>query len=466
MANRLRAVFRTYTSRRSVWLLVGFWLLMHVAMVFGRGRGSEPPAGTLPIFLLANATLGLMLGLLVKTQFANPRARLLPHFAAAHLLAAGTIVVAAVLLDACLLVWAYSISGPAAAAFALALIAGNAWCFCRADPVSSRLFGILIIAVSAAPQHFAGPIQAGLSGDHPIVSAGMACFGIAILTILGVRLRGLHEEMPDYSRQIPDSIWDLTSRGAQRDRRRFEAEVIARAKTTGWLYDARFRLLLRWASTSGPIRRLLLRQLGSGTPGVFLALAQVGLVFYLLWLRPGTPGDSLEMGYAVLLSFFPVMIAMSMVGGVGLRRWPHLARESLYPLGRADFVRDLIRNSAYETGIVAAGHCAGIVAGLALFQLRAPVMAFLVPFLLLIVAQYALVGCFTLWLVSFRSFWVFILGTELAIALSAGLVAAAIFAGEAFWSPVRVAMAIALTAAAVVSLYRLTFRRWCQLDLG
>jgi len=159
------------------------------------------------------------------------------------------------------------------------------------------------------------------------------------------------------------------------------------------------------------------------------------------------------------------MIAMGVLGGIGLRRWPYLARESLYPFGRADFVRGLIRSAACDTGIVAAGHCAGIVAGFALLQLQGPLTALVVPFLVLIVVQYVAVGCVTLWLISFRRFWVLVFGAELAGALSAGLVVAALFAGEAFWSPARIAMAIALTGIAVVGLYRLTYRRWCQLEL-
>jgi hypothetical protein len=461
MASRLRAAFRTYASRRVFWIVAGIWLGFHGVMSVARGGPEEIPA-----FLCANVAVGVFLGIQVKGQFANARARLLPHFATVHLLAAGAIVAGTVLLDACLLARTHTVSAPAVAALALAVIAGTGWSSCQMDPVSSWLLTLLIISGCAAPQYFAGPIQAGLSGQHPIVSVGLAIFGLAILVILAVRLRGLHEEMPEYPRRIPDSTWDFTSRGAQRDRRRFEAEVIARAKTAGRWYDLRHRLLLRWAgSTSGPLRRLLLRQLAGGSPGVFLALAQVGLVFYFLWFTHRAPGDSIGTPVVFLLSCFPVMMAMGILGGVGLRRWPYLARESLYPLGRADFVRDLIVNGACDTGIVAMGHCAGIVAGLSLLQLRAPVTEFLVPFLLLIVAQYVVVGFLTLWFVSFRRFWVFVFGAELASALSAGLVVAALLAGEAFWSPARIAVAIVLTAITVAGLYRLTYRRWCQLEL-
>lgn len=461
MASRLHAVFRTYITRRMFWVLAGVWLVLHAVMLSGHGL----PLAVAP-FLVSNAAVGVMLGLQVKSQFANPRARLLPHFAATHLLAAGAIVVAAVLLDAWLLAWVKPVSGLAAAAFALALIAGVAWWWYSLELVSSWLFALLIIAGCATPQYVAGPIQQVLSGGYPVLSAGLACFGLAVLAVLAVRLRGLHEEMPEYSRRVPESAWDFTSRGAQRDRRRLEAEVIARATTAGRWHDLRFRLLLRWASVSGPWRRLLLRQLAGGFSGILLALFEVAIVFYLLWLGHWTPGASPRMDSIFLVSFFPAMMAMSMLGGVRMRQRPHLARESLYPLGRVEFVCDLMREGALQTGIAAAGHCVGIVAGFAVFGDRGPMPAFVVPFLVFIVAQYAVVGCVMLWLVSLRSFWGFVFGIELASMVSAGLVLATFYAGEAFWSPARIAMAIALTVIAVIVLYRITFHRWCQLEPG
>lgn len=466
MASRLHAVFLTYTTRRSVWLFASLWLLMHVPLTFGRGHASELPAGAMPIFLFANAGLGLMLGLHVKGQFANPRARLLPDFAFPHLLAAGTIVAGSVLLDACLLAWAHAVSGLAVAAVALALIAGAVWSSCRAGPVSSWLLAILLIAGCAAPQPFAGQILAYLFGGHRIVLVGFTCFGLATLSILAVRLWRLQEAMPEYSRGIPESAWDFMSRGRERDRRRFEGQVIARAKTAAWLHDVRFRLLFRWSGTRGPLGRLLLLQLAGRSPGASVALAQVGLVFYVFWLKRVAPGASDGMDSAFLLSFLPVAVAMGVLGGIWLRRRPYLACESLYPLGRTTFVRGLICNGACDTAFAAAGHCAGLVVGLSLFHVPEPWLAMIGPYLACIVAQYALMHLVTLWLVSFCSFWGLVLGAELASAVSAGLVVAAVFAGEAFWSPARAAMAIALIAAAVILLYRITFRRWCQLELG
>jgi hypothetical protein len=73
--------------------------------------------------------------------------------------------------------------------------------------------------------------------------------------------------------------------------------------------------------------------------------------------------------------------------------------------------------------------------------------------------------CVTLWVVSFRSFWVLVFGNVLATPLTAGLVVAAVSAGEEFWSRVRIALAVAATISAIAMLYRLTLRRWCSMEL-
>ncbi len=81
------------------------------------------------------------------------------------------------------------------------------------------------------------------------------------------------------------------------------------------------------------------------------------------------------------------------------------------------------------------------------------------------VVQYFVMYCVTLWVVSFRSYWILLFGSVLTTLLSAALVVAALSAGEEFWSPVRIALALAATAAAVAVFYRLTLRRWCRVEL-
>jgi len=155
---------------------------------------------------------------------------------------------------------------------------------------------------------------------------------------------------------------------------------------------------------------------------------------------------------------------LGMVGGMWLRRWPYLAPESLWPLGRRDFVRDLARSLASDMAPAAGAHCAIIIVWLELCSPQG-LLGELPPWLALTMAQYAVAYCLMFWLVSFRRLWVLLLGSLAVSVISGALVIAALAADERFWSPVNLALAIFVTALAVAVVYRLAFRRWCHVDL-
>ena len=182
---------------------------------------------------------------------------------------------------------------------------------------------------------------------------------------------------------------------------------------------------------------------------------------FLSWLP--TADDA---GSVFLLSFLPLQMVLVMLGALWLGRWPYLARESLWPLGRRDFVRDLARSMACDMAPAAGVHCAMIVVWLKLICPQGPLTGFVLPWLALTMAQYVVVYCLMFWLVSFRRLWVVILEMLGVSVLSMALVIAGLFfADEGFWSPVNVTAAIIVTALAVTLLYRLAFRRWCHVDL-
>jgi hypothetical protein len=471
MASRFLAALRTYATRRDFWFLGACCLLpLYVAMAFAGRRTSDTAWDTMSyllFFLSVNAVPGMMVGMQLKLQFANPRARLLPGFAAPHLLAAGAIVAAVVVLEVGVLASARGASALAVTGFALVVIAAAAWACSAVHAALSWLSAILAAGLVVASVYFARSIEAHLLGGNPIASLAEVCIGLAALAVLGWRLWVLSEEEPGYSRRLPASIWDFTSRAASRDRRQLEAQAIARSPTRGWLYDLGLRLALRWGTASGPLRRLLLHQAAGGFSGLFFAPVQVVFLLYFFWLQRWPEGaHATGSGLALLMvSFFPVLMAMSVLGGVWARRLPYLARESLHPLSRTAFVRSFIGSGACDTAAVAAGHCAGIVVGLALFHPQWPPITLVLPYLAMTVVQYFAMYCVTLWLISFRSYWVLVLGNLLTIPSSAGLVVAAVSASEEFWSPVRIALALATTVAAVAVLHRLTLRRWCRMEL-
>jgi len=288
--------------------------------------------------------------------------------------------------------------------------------------------------------------------------------GLAAMAALAARLWTRSEEMPEYSCLVP-AQWDLSSQAGNRSRRRLEAQAIARLGTRDLWRDVQFRLLLRSNKPMGPWRRLLLRQLAGGFVGLpLMVIAFAGMLSLFVsqsWLRKPVDADSV-----FILSFFPQVVVLGMLGGVWQHRWPLRAPELLRPLGRRDFVRDLARSMACDIAWPAAVHCAMIFIWLKLVRPEVAPPGLLLPWLALTVAQYLVAYCLLFRLVSFRYPLVQFLGISMASVVSATLVTAALFfAAEGFWSPVNVAAAIIATGSVVALLYRLAFRRWCRLDL-
>jgi hypothetical protein len=472
MGNQLRQVLRTYTTRRLVWVIVAFWVLTHVSLVFWwLGTPSSLPnvkdlSQIVRSPLLAALLLGEMVGFLLKLQFANPRARLVPHFAAAHLIVAGTILAAAVGVCSGAIAWAGGVSGLAVAGFALVAMAAVVWCsYLTHVAIILLLFVLLLYAIGVASPYIAAILMDG----SPRVSLTEWCAGLAAFALLGRRLLMLHEGMPEYGQQMSASIWDLTSRTGRRNLQQFETQAIARSRLHGWLRDVEFRLVFRWLPARALLRRLVLRQLSDGFYALFCAPYQFGLLVFLVWLQGSAlrtvGGASILIYPCFFLSFFPIYIAMTMMHGYLMRRWRHLARESLYPLTRNDLVGDLFRSSACDMAAVTAGQCAGIVVGLALFCPEGPLTAMALPYFAMTLGQYALAYCVILWLASFRRVWSSMLGLFAMSILSAALITAGLATGDWFSSPVNVALAVTAVVATVVVLYRLAFRRWCRVDL-
>ena len=206
-ANQLCQVLRTYTTLCRSWMAVLLWLLIHVMLWGPRLWSSEPLSELLLeimcIPLMGSVALGTIMGRMLKLQFVNPRARLLPGFRAAHLVVAGAIVGAAIAIQAVLVPPGGGAVEPLALlSLTLLAIVAAAWIAYLMSPVGRGLIMALVFAsIFAQPQYITGLIQA--LNDSPIVCLGIACVGLAAMAALGVRLWMLSEEMPEYSRQVP-----------------------------------------------------------------------------------------------------------------------------------------------------------------------------------------------------------------------------------------------------------------------
>ncbi|MBN1589576.1 MAG: hypothetical protein JW888_08685 [Pirellulales bacterium] len=473
-ANRLYQVLRTYTTRLVFWLIVAIWLGTLLVLPAGAKHGLSFPdlvdlvAHRLFPSLMLAAGLGMIVGTMLKAQFADPRARLLPRFAGTHLAVAATIVVVATVVDAGMLAWAGRVSWLAAASLYLAVIMAGAWSGCWVSQVFIWFVFALIYGTMLAPRYVAGLIQS--LSDRPTLSLACVGLGLAALVILGRRLWMLSEEMPQYSRQMPSSVWRFTSRGAARDRQRWESQVIARSRVQGPLRDVLVRLVFRWLPAPGLTRRMLLRQLAGGFSSLFWAPFLFGMIVLIFGMQtpPTRPIGAGAVYFMILfmISFIPFQFALCMPGGWWVRRWPYLARESLFPLGRTTFIRDLALAMALDVAAAAVVHCAAIVTCFALFHPLSSMVELLPAWIVLTLVQYTVAYWLLFWLVSYRSHWALMAGILVAAPISAGLLIAALYAGQQLGPLAVLGPVLLLTVLGAGLLYRLTMRRWCRVELG
>lgn len=160
---------------------IGAWPLLPILIPFG---------------YLANSVANL-----IKEQFANPRARLLPGFAKRHLLVAAVTTGAACLLVSCVLTIASAASMFAMLAVTLGIYAILFW-----SSLKQTLAWVLPVAVipllyGSIPVRVATAL---LRGDMP--GATIIALGLSLLAlgILGIKLFGLNEDQPEYYKRFGD----------------------------------------------------------------------------------------------------------------------------------------------------------------------------------------------------------------------------------------------------------------------
>jgi hypothetical protein len=405
------------------------------------------------------------MGAVLRGQFANPRARLLPGFAAPHLTVAGAIVGGAVAIQA-LLLPAWSGAGGLLVLLALSLsaIAISAWSEYSTSSTGTSL-SFLIVALMLANaferQYVVGLVQTLL--DRPMICLVIALAGLAGLAALGWRLVAIHEGMPEYSREAPPR-WDFRWGSDIHEWRRWDARSMSRSASRRWLSDLEFRLVLQCRAPGGWLRRLLLRQLAGRFGGLSAMVGVFAFMLFSIWFYPRLqePFDPESMAF---LLYFPLLLAVIMLGGGWLRRWPYLAWESLLPVGRRDFVRDMARTMACDVAATAAAQCGAMVIWRGLLASQELPHGLLVRWVTLTIVAYVLAYCLLFWLITFRRLLVLFLGILVAFGVAPALMRAALVADESLWSPVSLVLAILATSLVAALLYALAFRRWCRIDL-
>ena len=245
---------------------------------------------------------------------------------------------------------------------AVLAIAASAWLAYSKISALWLLIAPMVLVPTLAPQLLAGSIQALISS--PLLSLGIIAVGLTALAALGARLWVLSEESPEYSWQIP--CGNITARPANRDQRKLESQMVTRSRSMMRRLDFQFDLVVRAGKPMGRLRRLLFRQLVNGFSGLSMIPGIFVVMLIVFWLQSRSKYP-IESGEIFFLAFFPQAMVLGMVSGVWLRRWPHLASESLWPLERRDLVRDLARSLAWDMAPAAVVHCVAIIASTKLF---------------------------------------------------------------------------------------------------
>jgi hypothetical protein len=419
--------------------------------------------------------IAVMLGMHLKLQFANPRARLVPHFKTAHFLVAGVLIAAAITEKFILGIFAQAcpLAMPAIE-FAIIVVAMGAcspqrWIAPLAIPFVLFLSFIPLLMMFM-PQWIA-PWMANVYWPLWLL---VFCIGLAGLASFGVRIANLSEDMPGYADKIPTCLW-FSSRSGQRDRQQLEAQAVARSLIWIRLRDYQFQLVFRSGGALTPWRRFWMRQMNNGLTCFVFSVIVMILPLVLLSIQRGQPlvqdpSRPQQVLWHVLLMGvveFPILMAGSGLVGRGIRGWPQLAHESLYPVRRTEFIRDLFRSNAINIALFAVAHCIGLSLGLFLGDTHLLYIAYLPLILLATVAQYLMLHGLSMWMLSFRStvMPMLVLSGVLSV-VPLLLVTLGFHHFENSWWPLTLTVvAFAVSLLIAYGLYRLAWRRWLRIDL-
>ena len=473
---QLYQVLRSYFLQWHSWVITAIWLLLIFFWSWlCRLRPNLGVSGRLAdcmaVPIIANVVLSIIIGHKLRSQFCNPRARLLPGFAKPHLVAAGTILSAAIILETALFPYLGNISAQLAVVnlIFLAMIISVWFCYMMG------LFGIWLLVFiqfeigSSSGKFVTEFIQT--VGDSLFLSVSLTCISLALTAAFIIRLCRISEETPEFSRVPFDWNSNISLHNANQRRRKRAAHVFADTRYQVRLLDRLFSLAFRKPTALSPWRHLVLRQVATGFHGLTWIPVQAGIVICLFWFSSWS-GNTHDEKMAVFWSLFmPFFIAMSLWSGIWRSRWPYLSQELLLPMGRKGFIRNMTRSSAIDMAALFVGHGLGYLLTLALFHAPKPLVEILPYWFVLAAVQYALGYCLMLWLASFRDYWVYLIGTSIIAVLLAILdaMAVSVVSGTMIsWEPADKWLILLLTFAIAMVMtifYRSAFRRWCQIEL-
>lgn len=354
MTTQIRQVAITYLTRRSLWLVTAFALLTigPTLLAGGVAADSRRDAAVVAMFPVGfgSGILAWILLTQAKWQFCDPRARLLPHYARAHL---------AALLG--LIVLGYGVCPPLGALLCQwnplgvsACMAGVGASFLWSMHSMSWAAGLLAMA-----QILSLATQPGL--EFWVLPASAARYALVHAAILAVgwtgllawlrRLPRLREEDPDYLIPIQAQQGSAT-RMERTQASRTLARQISRTPLQAAASDRWLDRLNRVKATGIRGRQWLLRY-GYGPTPILLNAAWFALLFgpmmVLMTRFSFTPRRSSQ-DILPTLNMLVVMPSF-MAGGMFVMRRARLGHELLLPLSRRQFLNGIFATAAWNVAV-------------------------------------------------------------------------------------------------------------------
>lgn len=357
MWQQLKQVGTTYYTRPAFWLLGGLSALFGFMMMMAVTGAPKHTREDFSFMVgMAAYPLAILIATHAKLQFAHPRSRLMPGFAAPHLFwAVVGILLAAVGLP--LLQAQSTATHPLPIlCWCGCLVASVVWAFHYNSPTASLLaLAIFGSFAMEAGRNFWGFSAPQASDSAPLYLWPMLAVAWGALATWLVRLAGLHEEMDEYEFQLPLSNWDRSPRSARLEGRRFRLAERSRLwRISRWLVDWwHDRIAIR--NQRGTATRQFLWHYGfSATPGYIHAVWAAVFILAMGMIMEAFAQPHAHDGDLMMITCFSLLLPTVLNIGSLVQRWPRLGSEMLLPHTREQWIDGLLRALGRETALGAA----------------------------------------------------------------------------------------------------------------
>ena len=464
MWNRLQAVAMTYFSRKLFWVFAAGYVGLPAMWFSVRERGDAASLGMSFQALFFGAYLCFILGVHLKQQFANPRAKLLPTFSAPHLLVSIAITSVATSIT----IWAASRHREAHWLGVMAIAVHVNFMAHRlgSSPTNSAawVFAASVIGMTT-PVGRGFVVEIGM-GHEPTLAIAILVSHVCGLLLLMDDMMKLDEDSPSYQIVVNFNAWDMRA-PAQRNLIRNMSQR-----------DSGYLRLISWAShrrldraTSCPAttsaQRVALFDLGDNWPSSIIVnqVAVAGIAILFLVLIGGRSSIRTAHELSLLMRIFLVAI-MAFVWGfwfMWVQRWSRLGYESLRPVSRREWVWEngvaIFKNIALNHSIAAVLQL--VIVGIVLPEFLHERSVWLV-LLWSTGLQVLAFGIFAL-VSSYGS--VILMGMVMGTLSTCLMIPGAFMPGENGLDVGLILGITALGAAVGVVITCIAFRRWCRVDL-